>query len=79
MADPELSLDVAYDLLLKWSKSLADRIVSNKAEIFDFDGQFEAPSGPTFSLLAFNDIKSDLEEVVAAAGHVEDAILRLFD
>jgi hypothetical protein len=79
MADPELSLDVAYDLLLKWSKSLADRVVSRKAEIFDFDGPFEAPSGPAFSLLAFNDIKSDLEEVVAALGHVEDAIFRLFD
>ncbi len=79
MADPELTLDVAYDLLLKWSKSLADRVVSNLAENFDFDGPFEAPSGPAFSLLAFNDIESDLEKVVAAAGHVEDAILRLFD
>ena len=83
MPEPELSLNDAYDLLSSWSKTLANRVESSKAEILKSVSpttlHITAPSGAAMALLILSKIKTDLEEVVAAAGYVEDAIYRLDD
>jgi hypothetical protein len=81
MPESELSLEMAYGVLLEWSRTLANHVESRKAEIFKSVSpttlHVTAPSGAAAALLVFSTIKSDLEEVVAAAGYVEDAIFRL--